>query len=470
MRPAQAARAHPTRTLLPLLLATLAFSLQQTMILPALPAFQRAYDVSPTASTWLLTAFLLSAAIATPILGRLGDMYGKARLLLIALAVFAAGSAVAAVAGSFALVLLGRAVQGTGAAIMPLAIGIVRDELPRERVAVAIGLLSAMLGIGGGAALVLAGPLVDHGGIGWLFWSGCVVSALAALGTWAYVPESPVRAPARVDLTGAALLSVWLVALLLAVSEGNHWGWVSPALVGLFALALIVAALWGAWERRCAFPLVDLALMRRREVWTPNAAAAAVGAAMFGSFVLIPQLAQAPASTGYGFGDNVTAAGLVLLPSAVVMLFAGPGAGAMGNRFGARLPLCLGCVSAAVSYFWFAAFHGAEWELYVGSGFLGLGLGLSLASLGTIVVQAVPQAQTGIVTAINTIARSSGGAVGAQVAATVLTGSRLASGFPAEAGYSTAFALSGAAALLAWLAAAITPTRGATSAKSQLTS
>ena len=165
MKELEVARAHPTRTVAPLALATLAFSLQQTMILPALPAFQHEYGVSATTSTWLLTAFLLSAAITTPILGRLGDMYGKARTLLVALGIFAAGSALAAVAGSFALVLAGRTVQGTGAAIMPLAIGIVRDELPRARVAVAIGLLSSMLGIGGGAALVLAGVLVDHVGL-----------------------------------------------------------------------------------------------------------------------------------------------------------------------------------------------------------------------------------------------------------------------------------------------------------------
>jgi EmrB/QacA subfamily drug resistance transporter len=441
------------------LVATLAFSLQQTMILPALPAFQRAYGVSPEAAAWLLTAFLLSAAIATPILGRLGDMHGKARMLLTALALFAAGSALAAVAGSFAVVLLGRTVQGTGGAIVPLAIGIVRDELPRERVAVAIGLLSSMLGIGGGAALVLAGLLVDHLGIGWLVWSGCIVTALAAVGTWAFVPESPVRTPARLDLAGAALLSVTLVALLLGVTEGNRLGWGSPAILALFVGGLATGGVWLAWEERCPEPLVDVRLMRRREVWTPNAAAAAVGAAMFGAFILIPQLAQAPRSTGYGFGDSVSAAGLVLLPSAVVMLFAGPLAGALGNRFGGRLPLCVGCIAAAVSYFWFAAFHATEWQLYIGSAFLGLGLGLSLSSMANLVVHAVPQAQTGIATAINMIARSIGGAVGAQVAAAVLTGSKLASGLPSESGYSTAFVLSGAAALAALLAATVVPRR-----------
>ena len=199
-----------------------------------------------------------------------------------------------------------------------------RDELPRERVAVGIGTLSSMLGIGGAAALVLAGLLVEHVGLSWLFWSALVVTVPAAVLTWAFVPESPVRTPARVDVVGAALLSVALVAFLLAITEGNRWGWDSARELALFAVAATVFCGWVAFERRMAAPLVDIGLMRERGVWTTNLVAAGIGAAMFGSFVLIPQLAQAPASTGYGFGDSVAASGLVLLPGALVMLFAGP--------------------------------------------------------------------------------------------------------------------------------------------------
>src|SRR4051794_38371877 len=190
-----AAREHPTRTIVALAVATLSFSLQQTMILPALPAFQERYHVAPSTSTWLLTAFLISSAICTPILGRLGDMYGKERMLLIALGIFAIGSVIAAVAGTFLVVLVGRTVQGTSAAVVPLAIGIVRDELPPAKVGVVIGLLSSMLGIGGGAALILAGFIVDHAGLSWIFWSALLVTAAGAGMTWAFVPESPVRSP-----------------------------------------------------------------------------------------------------------------------------------------------------------------------------------------------------------------------------------------------------------------------------------
>jgi EmrB/QacA subfamily drug resistance transporter len=455
-RPAQAA-AHPTRTVSILALGTLAYSLQQTIILPALPAFQHRYGVSASTSAWLLTSFLLSSAISTPLLGRLGDMYGKARMLLVSLAVFSAGIFLSALGATFSVVLAGRVVQGTGAAILPLAIGIARDELPPRDVAVGIGTLSSTLGIGGGVALVIAGLLVEHAGLPWLFWSALFVTVPAAVLTWRFVPESPVRSPARVDVAGAALLSLALVAFLLGITEGNRWGWGSPREVGLFALAAVVFCVWVAWELRATAPLVDIPLMRERGLWTTNLVATAIGAAMYGSFVLIPQLAQTPRSTGYGFGDSVTAAGLVLLPGALVMLVAGPMAGRVEGRVGARLPLCIGCISIAISFSWFALLHAHHWELYIGSAFLGVGLGFGLSAMATLVVQAAPQRQTGIATAINMILRSVGGSIGAQVAAAILTGSLGPGSFPAESGYSAAFLMCAAAGLVAWLAAVAVP-------------
>jgi EmrB/QacA subfamily drug resistance transporter len=457
-RPEHAA-AHANRTVAILALGTLAYSLQQTMILPALPAFQERYGVSTSTSTWLLTSFLLSSAVSTPLVGRLGDIYGKTRMLLVVLAVFVAGILLSAVAGSFAVVLAGRTVQGVGAAILPLAIGIVRDEVPADRVAVGIGTLSSTLGVGGGVALVLGGLLVEHVGLSWVFWSALVVTVPTAVLTWVFVPESPVRSPARVDYAGAALLSLALLGLLLAITEGNRWGWDSTRELVLFAAAAVLFCGWVAWEQRTPAPLVDIRLMRERGVWTTNVVAAGIGAAMYGSFVLIPQLAQASPTTGYGFGDSVAEAGLVLLPGALVMLFAGPIAGRLERRIGAKLPLCIGCVAISVTYFWFAALHAHEWQLYVGSAFLGVGLGFGLAAMATLVVQAVPQRQTGIATAINMILRSVGGAVGAQLAAAILAGSAAAGQLPAESGYTAAFLVCAGAGLVAWLAAVAVPSR-----------
>jgi EmrB/QacA subfamily drug resistance transporter len=459
-----------TRTLLPLAGAALAYSLAQTMVIPALPELQQEFHAGPADATWLLTAFLLTSSIATPLLGRLGDMHGKEHWLLISLAIFGVGSLVAAVADSLTVMIAGRAIQGAGGAIFPLAIGIIRDEFPRDRVAPAIGTVSAMFGIGGGAGLVLAGLFVDHGSISWIFWLSVATTALAALATWLWVPESPVRVRARIDWIGGALLSLTLLALLLPISEGNTWGWTSGRVLALFVAAAVFAVVWAWWELRVVDPLVDLSLMRQRPVWTTNVAACAIGFAMFGSFVLVPQFVQTPARTGYGFGASVTESGLFLLPSALLMLFAGPLSGRLGARYGSRVPLALGALSSGLSYAWLAAFHSARIDIYLSSVLLGLGVGLALAAMANLVVEAVPPDVTGVASAINAIMRTIGGAIGAQVAAAIVSGA-LSEGaqYPAESGFTGAFAMSAAASAVALLVCFAIPSRAAVRARRRVT-
>jgi EmrB/QacA subfamily drug resistance transporter len=459
-----------TRTLLPLAGAALAYSLAQTMVIPALPELQAEFHANPADATWLLTAFLLTSSVATPLLGRLGDMHGKERWLLISLAIFGVGSLIAALGGSLAVLITGRAVQGAGGAIFPLAIGIIRDEFPRERVAPAIGTVSAMFGIGGGTGLVLAGLFVDHGSISWIFWLSVVTTAMAALATWLWVPESPVRVRARIDWVGGALMSLLLIALLLPISEGNSWGWTSGRVLGLFAATAVLAVVWARWELHVDEPLVDLTLMRERPVWTTNVAGCAIGFAMFGSFVLIPQFVQTPSSAGYGFGASVTESGLFLLPSALLMLFAGPFSGRLGGRYGSRVPLALGALSSGLSYAWLAAFHGARIDIYLASVLLGLGVGMALAAMANLVVEAVPPDVTGVATAINAIMRTIGGAVGAQVAAAIVSGSIAAGArFPSESGFTGAFTMSALGSLVALLVCFAIPSRAAVRAKRRVT-
>jgi EmrB/QacA subfamily drug resistance transporter len=451
---------NPNRTLLVLAAGGLAYALAQTMIVPALPEIQRTFGGDPADATWLLTAFLLTATVATPLFGRLGDMYGKEHWLLISLGIFGLGSVVSALAGSLGVMIAGRAIQGAGGAIFPLAIGIIRDEFPREKVATGIGTISAMFGIGGGVGLVVAGLLVDGAGVEWIFWLSALAAALACWATWKFVPESPVRVQARIDWLGGVLLSAALATLLLGVSEGNTWGWGSAGVLGLFVASGVLFAVWMRWEWRVGDPLVDLHLMRRRPVWTTNLTAFAIGFAMFGSFVLIPQLVQTPARAGYGFGASVTASGLFLLPSALVMLFAGPVSGRLGTRFGSKLPLAIGAVFASAGYFWLAWLHDARIDIYLGSVLLGIGIGLAFAAMANLTVEAVPPNMTGIASAINAIMRQIGGAIGAQVSASIVSAHLVLGGrFPAESGYTAAFAMSGAAALVALFVTFAIPAR-----------
>jgi EmrB/QacA subfamily drug resistance transporter len=455
-------RQHYGITLAVLAVAALAYALLQTMVAPALPAIQRELGASTTSVTWVLTVYLLTASIATPILGRLGDMFGKERVLVIVLGVFALGSVIAALSHSIELLVAGRAVQGAGGAVFPLAFGIIRDEFPRERVATGIGLISATFGIGGGAGLVLSGLIVDHLSYEWIFWFGFAVVAVAIVATRLFVPESPVKSPARIDWTGAALLSAGLVCLLLAVSEGNRWGWTSPEILGLFAAAAAILILWARFEARAPEPLVDVHLLRLRGVWTTNLTGLLIGFGMFGSFILIPQFVQTPEQSGFGFGVDVTGAGLFMLPSAAIMLVAGPLAGTLAGRVGSKVPLLMGAGCATLSFALLSVAHSQEWHVLVAVTLLGLGIGLSFASMANLIVEAVPQHQTGEATGMNTIMRTVGGAFGGQIAAAIVADHVVAAtGFPAESGFTAAFVMGTVALGFALLAATLIPGRRA---------
>jgi EmrB/QacA subfamily drug resistance transporter len=454
-------RQHYGLTLGVLVLSALAYALSQTMVAPALPAIQEDLHTTTTTVTLVLTAYLLTASVATPIVGRLGDMFGKERMLLIVLACFAAGSLIAALSHSIGVLIAGRAVQGVGGAVFPLAFGIIRDEFPPERVATGIGLISATFGIGGGAGLVLSGVIVDHLAYEWIFWLAFAAVVVAIIATHLFVPESPVKSPARIDFVGAGLLTVGLASLLIGVSEGQSWGWGSDRVIGLFGIALVVLAIWVIWERRVPVPLVDMRMMAERGVWTTNLTGLLVGFGMFGSFILVPRFVQIdPATNGFGFGATVTEAGLFMLPSALVMLFAGPIAGWLGTRLGSRLPLLLGTAICFMSFTMLAVAHDERWEIYVGTTLMGLGIGFAFASMANLIVEAVDRTKTSVATAMNTIMRTIGGSLGGQITATVVAGQVIAgTSLEAESGFTLAFTLSAIGVAGAFCAALLIPSR-----------
>jgi MFS family permease len=277
--------------------------------------------------------------------------------------------------------------------------------------------------------------------------------------THLFVPESPVKTPARIDWGGAALMAAGLTALLLAVSEGNAWGWGSAPVIGLLAAAVVLLVAWGRYELHVPQPMVDMRLMRARGVWTTNLTGLMVGFGMFGSFLLVPQLVQMPAAAGFGFGATVTQAGLYLLPSAFVMLVAGPGSGMLGARYGSRVPLLIGIALVAVGFLQLAVLHDEPWHIYLNSLITGAGIGLSFAAMATLIVDSVPQTHTGVATGMNTIMRTVGGALGAQIAASIVGAHVAANGLPTESGFVEAFLISAGALVLAFGAALLVPRR-----------
>lgn len=455
----ESARQHPSITLAALALAGMAFSLLQSMVSPALHEIQTELGTSESAVAWILTGYLLSAAVSTPIVGRLGDMFGKARVLRIVLVILCVGTALAGIASSIELLIVARLIQGVAGGVFPLAFGIIRDEFPREKVAGSIGLISALLGIGGGFGVVLAGVIVDNLSYHWLFWIPLVAVVAATVLVVFFVPESPVTAPGRINWSGALLMSVGFSALLIAISQGESWGWGSPTTLGVLVGGVVVLVAWVRNEQRADEPLVDMRMMRIRGVWTTNVVALLTGVGMYASFVLTPLLVQLPKETGYGFGVSVTTAGLYMLPSALSMLIAGSFVGRIEARFGSKPPLMAGSIFTVLSFVLLAFAHSEPYQIYLASLLQGVGIGLAFASMANLIVQNVRPEQTGVATGMNTVARSVGGALGAQIVATILTASVVAQ-HPTEDAFTIAFLFGAAMMIVAVVASVLIPARG----------
>ncbi|MFE4500955.1 MFS transporter [Rhodococcus sp. NPDC056743] len=431
-----------------------AYALLQSLVMPVLNELAVRLDTTANSATWILTGYLLSASIFTPIMGRLGDIYGKKLLYVLALIALSVGSAIAALATSLPVMLAGRVVQGIGGGVLPLAFGIIRDIYPRPKVAGAVGLIAALSAAGAGVGLVLAGPISATLGESWLFWVPMLVVIATLCVAVFVVPRSTVRDPSSVNWVAAALLAGWLTALLLALSEGPRTGWLSPWPITLFIVAIVLTAAWIVREIRSPTPLIDMTIMRLRSVWSANIVALLMGVGMYAAFGFVPQFLQTPPSAGYGFGASVTDAGLMLLPLSVGMFILGLFSGRLSDLIGARALIVIGSSISSIGYFLIAFCHSTELGIYLAMSLVGIGLGLAFSAMSNVVVGAVPQGSSGMASGMNANIRTIGGAVGAATMASIVTAK---SGIPTESQYVVGFAVLGIAVAIGSLAALAIP-------------
>ncbi len=452
-------RPHYNVTFAVLLLGVAAYSLLQSLIIPVLPTLMTNLHTTQDTATWLMTGYLLSASVATPILGRIGDKAGKERMLVVTLLALTVGSALAGLSNSIGLMIVARVIQGLGGGVLPLAFGIIRDEFPGARVRGAVGVTAALTAVGGGLGLLVAGPIVDNMDYHWLFWFPMIMTAVATVATYLFVPESPVRTPGRISWGAAGLLSVWLVALLLAVSEGPSWGWGSARILGLFAAAVVFAALWIMVELRSDAPLIDMRMMRIPAVWSANLVALLFGVVMYTAMTFLPQLVQTPGKlAGYGFSASITQSGVYMLPMTIGMFVLGVLTGPLAARFGSKRVLVVGGLVTVVPFVVLALGHDHGWQIYLASSLMGIGMGLAFSSMSSIVVEAVPPMQTGVASGMNANIRTIGGAVGSSIGASILaSGVTAAHPFPEDSGYTGTFWFLTGAAVLAAVAALLIP-------------
>ncbi|SEL84679.1 MFS transporter [Streptacidiphilus jiangxiensis] len=445
----------------PAVLGVLAFSgvaatLVQTSIVPLLPALPRLTGSSPTDVGWLVTATLLAGAVATPLLGRAGDQFGRRRMMLLSLALLTVGSVACALTSDLGLLVAARAVQGAGAGVIPLAISLLRTRLPRERVGSGVALMSSTVGIGAALGLPLAALLVQRFDWHWMFWATSALAAAALAGVALAVPADrpPVagRGGARFDWLGAVGLSAALTALLLAVSQGNAWGWGSARLLGCAAAAALLLVLWGHRQLRTEQPLVDLRQTARRAVLLPHLAALLAGFSFYANSLVTVQLVQEPRGTGFGLGLSVAAAGLCLLPSGLVMVAFAPVSARFSRARGPRATLAVGSAVIALGYVLRIADSRALSAVLLGSAVVSVGTALVYSALPLLVMAAVPAADTAAANGMNVLMRTIGQALCSAVVAQALSGGTLR-------GYQTAFSLAGTVALVACAGSALLPGR-----------
>ncbi|MFC7266648.1 MFS transporter [Streptomyces lutosisoli] len=462
-RPADAGGSPRSNAVVAVLaLAGIVVSLMQTLVIPIVPELPKLLHASASDTIWAVTATLLAASVATPVVGRLGDMFGKRRLLLVSIVLLVAGSVVCALSDSLAPMIIGRTLQGLAAAVVPLGISIMRDVLPKERLTSSIALMSASLGVGGALGLPTAAFIADRFDWHILFWTSAALGAVAFALVLTLVPESKVRAGGRFDLIGAIGLSTALVSLLLAVSKGSTWGWTSGTTLGLFATAVVVLLAWGAYELRTSQPLVDLRTLARRQVLFTNLASVAFGFSMFAMSLVLPQLLQLPTQTGYGLGKSMLTVGLVLAPQGLVMMAMAPVSAAITKAKGPKITLMIGAVIVAAGYSLNIVLMSEVWHLILVSCIIGAGVGFAYGAMPALIMGAVPATETAAANSLNTLMRSIGTSFASALAGVILAQMTTTFGttaLPSENGFKTVMAIGAGAAVLAFVLASFLPGR-----------
>ncbi|MFS0897073.1 MFS transporter [Mycolicibacterium litorale] len=457
---AETARVRPNVLIAVLAAAGISVSLMQTLIIPLIPELPTLLRTGPDNASWAITATLLTAAVATPLFGRLGDIYGPKPVLITCAALLTTGSVLAAVSTSLIPVIVGRGLQGFGMPIIPLGISVLRAAVPADRVGSAMGIMSASLGVGGALGLPLSAVIAQNFNWHVLFWfaAGLGVAALVCFAV--LVPPVGSRSAERVDLLGAVGLAGGLTTLLLAISKGQTWGWSSATTLGLFAASPVIFAVFGWWQLRTSAPIVDLRTTVRRPVLTTNLASVGVGFGLFALSLIAPQVLELPAQTGYGLGQSMLHAGLWMAPGGLAMMVSAPIAARIAAATGPRFTLVVGCVVIAVSYLIGLRLLDSPVEVLVLNVLVSVGVGFAFASLPALINAAVPVSETAAANGINALARSLGTSVSSAVMGAVLAGmttSFAGRAIPSLEGFRAALVIAACAAAVAGLVALAIP-------------
>jgi MFS family permease len=447
-------------------LAALLAALTSTILVPVLPRIQASLRVSSATSEWLLTSTLLVAAVAVPVFGRLGDLYGKKRMLVIALITLVAGSLVSALTSDITVMMVGRSIVGLSMAAIPLGISLISSILPPARSGQGIALISSMLGIGGALGLPLAALVAEHTDYHAIFWICVALGVVTIAGILPVVPEPPRLARGRFDIPGTVVLVITLIALLLPLSEAGTWGWGDARTLALLAASAVLAIGFVLVERRIASPVIDTRVNARPALLLTNIASVCVGFALFASLIGTADYVEAPSASGYGFGVSIVGSGLCMVPSGIMMLLMSPVSARLSARFGPRVTLTLGATIVALGFAARIAFTGRLWEVIAGTAIAGTGTGIAYAAMPSLILLAAPRSELAAANGLNSLARSVGSSLASAVGGTILASSVVMAGgtaLPSLAAYRVLFAISAASAVAGAALALAVPAATSTS-------
>lgn len=435
-------------------------TLQQATVVPLLPDLPRLLGISVEDASWILISTLLASAVATPVLSRLADMFGKRRIMLVCLSMMSIGSALAALDLGFAAMIAGRSLQGFAAALVPVGISILREEIPAMKLAPAVAMISATLGFGSALGLPLAGVLYEF--LGWqsIFWSAAAAGIVLIAVLPLVVSRSRVRTPGRFDYGGAILLSITLTAALLAFSKGGTWGWTSAATLITAAAAVIGLALWIPLELKISQPMLDLRTSARKPVLITNLVAVLVGYSMYSNLLSTTQQLQMPDAAGYGFGLSVMAAGLCMVPTGLAMVIFTPVSALGSRRHGAKTALIIGSLVSAAGYLARLFLTEELWMVMLGAAVVGIGNAIAYAAMPILIMGSVPVTVTAAANGLNTVLRLIGTTVGSAAVAVLLASTTLTldgTQYPSYQAFEHIFWIAGATALTAATLACLLP-------------
>ncbi|MEU6389638.1 MFS transporter [Streptomyces sp. NPDC046939] len=444
-----------------LALAGTVAAIMQTLVTPLIAELPRILDTSSSNAAWVITVTLLVSGVCVPVSGRLGDLIGKRRMMLVCAVPLILGSVVCALSSSLIPMIVGRGLQGMGMGMVPLGIALLRDVVPTERLSGSIALVSASMGIGGAIGLPIAAAVAQYANWRVLFWGAAVLALIVSIMIFVIVPDVPAGAKGqRFDAPGAVGLAIGLVSLLLAISKGADWGWTSGTTLGLFAVAVVALGVWGVYELRTRDPLVDLRTTVRPRVLFTNAASVLIGVGMYSFMLIAPQLLQFPEATGYGLGQSMLAAGLWIAPGGVMMMLISPLGGKLINARGPKTALILGALVIAAGYGVALPLMGTAWGVMLSGIVINSGVALAYGAMPALIMSSVPLSETAAANGFNTLMRSLGTTIGSAVIGVVLAQMTISMGgytFASENGFRTGLMIGCGVALVSAAVATLIP-------------